>query len=93
MGKEEYNEMYIHHDNEYITVHRVNPHTRKGYFLIAHTAFPGYGNGNGGFGKTKLPGTQAKLIGAWNLEVDNSPGNESPCGRRQDNTTWLAKQN
>ncbi|KAJ6193393.1 LOW QUALITY PROTEIN: glycogen debranching enzyme [Bipolaris maydis] len=64
----EYNETYIHHDNEYITVHRVNPHTRKGYFLIAHTAFPGYG-----FGKTKLPGTQAKLIGAWNLEVDNSP--------------------
>lgn len=73
MGKEEYDETYIHHDQEYITVHRVNPHTRKGYFLIAHTAFPGYGNGNGGFGQTKLPGTQAKLIGSWNLEVDNSP--------------------
>lgn len=72
MGKEEYSETYIHHDHEYITVHRVNPHTRKGYFLIAHTAFPGYGNGNGGFGETKLPGTTAKLIGAWNLEVDNS---------------------
>jgi glycogen debranching enzyme len=73
MGKEEYSETYIHHDQEYITVHRVNPHTRKGYFLIAHTAFPGYGNGNGGFGQTKLPGTTAKLIGSWNLEVDNSP--------------------
>jgi glycogen debranching enzyme len=72
MGKEEYTETYIHHDNEYITVHRVNPHTRKGYFLIAHTAFPGYSDSNGGFGKTKLPGTQAKFIGAWNLEVDNS---------------------
>lgn len=72
MGKKEYNETYIHHDREYITVHRVNPHTRKGYFLIAHTAFPGYGNGNGGFGPTKLPGTKAKLIGSWNLEVDNS---------------------
>ena len=73
MGKEEYDETYIHHDQEYITVHRVNPHTRKGYFLIAHTAFPGYGNGNGGFGQTKLPGTKARLIGSWNLEVDNSP--------------------
>ncbi|KAJ4380249.1 bifunctional 4-alpha-glucanotransferase/amylo-alpha-1,6-glucosidase [Didymella sp. IMI 355093] len=73
MGKEQYSETYIHHDQEYITVHRVNPHTRKGYFLIAHTAFPGYGNGNGGFGQTKLPGTMAKLIGSWNLEVDNSP--------------------
>jgi glycogen debranching enzyme len=72
MGKEEYTETYIHHDQEYITVHRVDPHTRKGYFLIAHTAFPGYGNGNGGFGQTKLPGTHAKLIGAWNLDVDNS---------------------
>jgi glycogen debranching enzyme len=73
MGTEEFTETYIHHDNEYITVHRVHPRTRKGYFLIAHTAFPGYGNGNGGFGQTKLPGTKAKLIGSWNLEVDNSP--------------------
>ncbi len=72
MGKEEYDETYIHHDKEYITVHRVNPQTRKGFFLIAHTAFPGYGSGNGGFAQTKLPGTQAKLVGSWNLEVDNS---------------------
>lgn len=72
MGKEAYNETYIHHDHEYITVHRVEPHTRKGFFLIAHTAFPGYGNGNGGFRKTNLPGTKAKLIGSWNLEVDNT---------------------
>ncbi|KAF2474646.1 glycogen debranching enzyme [Lindgomyces ingoldianus] len=73
MGKKEYTETYIHHDNEYITVHRVHPQTRRGYFLIAHTAFPGYGNGNGGLGPTKLPGTKAKLIGSWMLEVDNSP--------------------
>jgi glycogen debranching enzyme len=73
MGKQEYNETYIHHDREYITVHRVNPRTRKGYFLIAHTAFQGYGDGNGGFGPTDLPGTTAKLIGSWTLEVDNSP--------------------
>ncbi|KAL6708669.1 bifunctional 4-alpha-glucanotransferase/amylo-alpha-1,6-glucosidase [Coniothyrium glycines] len=72
MGREEYDETYIHHDGEYITVHRVNPHTRKGYFLIAHTAFPGHGNGHTAFGQTKLPGTQAKLIGSWNLEVDNN---------------------
>ncbi|PVH97782.1 glycoside hydrolase family 133 protein [Periconia macrospinosa] len=72
MGKKGYNETYIHHENEYITVHRVDPSTRKGIFLIAHTAFPGYGNGNGCIGSTKLPGSQAKLIGSWNLEVDNS---------------------
>jgi glycogen debranching enzyme len=73
MGQKEYTETYIHHDREYITVHRVHPQTRRGYFLIAHTAFPGYGNGNGGFGPTHLPGTKAKLIGSWNLEVDASP--------------------
>lgn len=72
MGKDGYAETFIHHDNEYITVHRVHPQTRKGYFLIAHTAYPGYGNGNGGFPPVNLPGTRAKLLGAWSLEVDQS---------------------
>lgn len=72
MGREGYDECFIHHDNEYITVHRVHPQTRRGYFLIAHTAYPGYGNGNGGFPPVHLPGTKAKLLGAWNFEVDQS---------------------
>ncbi|KAF2669670.1 glycogen debranching enzyme [Microthyrium microscopicum] len=72
MGKDGYSETFIHHDNEYITVHRVHPQSRKGYFLIAHTAFPGYGNGNGGFPPVRLPGTRAKAIGAWMFEVDSS---------------------
>lgn len=72
MGREGYEETYIHHDREYITVHRLHPITRKGYFLIAHTAFPGYGNGNGGFPPVTLPDTKAKLLGAWTLEVDQS---------------------
>jgi glycogen debranching enzyme len=71
-AKDDYSECFIHHDKEYITIHRVQPHSRKGYFLIAHTAFPGYGNGNGGFPDTKLPGTKAKCIGAWMFEVDTS---------------------
>ncbi|EOD49282.1 putative glycogen debranching enzyme protein [Neofusicoccum parvum UCRNP2] len=72
MGQEGYDETFIHHDREFITVHRVHPKTRKGYFLIAHTAFPGYGDGNGGFPPVQLPGTQAKLIGSWFLEVEDS---------------------
>lgn len=72
MGQENYDETFIHHDREYITVHRVHPKTRKGYFLIAHTAFPGYGGGNGGFPPVHLPGTQANLIGSWFLEVEDS---------------------
>ncbi|KAK3069360.1 bifunctional 4-alpha-glucanotransferase/amylo-alpha-1,6-glucosidase [Teratosphaeriaceae sp. CCFEE 6253] len=73
MGKDGYDECFVHHDGEYITVHRLHPKTRKGYYLIAHTAFPGYGNGNAGINSQTLGGTKAKLLGAWNLEVDQSP--------------------
>ncbi|KAL2351634.1 hypothetical protein BJ546DRAFT_253278 [Cryomyces antarcticus] len=72
MGKDGYDETHVHHEGEYITVHRVHPQSRKGYFLIAHTAFPGYGNGNGGFSPVHLTGTKAKPLGSWLLEVDAS---------------------
>lgn len=69
MGVEGYDETHIHHDGEYITVHRVHPKTRKGIFLIAHTAFPG--NESGAIlAPTHISGTQAKHIGSWALEVD-----------------------
>jgi glycogen debranching enzyme len=72
MGMDGYNECHVHHDGEYITVHRLHPKSRKGYYLIAHTAYPGYGNGNAGFQPQTLTGTKAKLLGAWNLECDQS---------------------
>lgn len=72
MGKDMYDETHIHHEDQYITVHRVHPQSRKGYFLIAHTAFPGYGNGNGGFNPVHLTGTKARHLGSWMLEVDDS---------------------
>lgn len=72
MGKDGYDETFVHHDGEYITVHRIHPKSRKGYYLIAHTAYPGYGNGNGGFGPQTLTGTKAKLLGAWKLKCDQS---------------------
>ncbi|KAE9971343.1 hypothetical protein BLS_004479 [Venturia inaequalis] len=77
MGKDGYDETFIHHDREYITIHRVHPRSRKGFFCIAHTAFPGYGNGNGGFPPVHLPGTKAKLLGSWMLEVDASDAAKS----------------
>lgn len=72
MGMDQYDECFVHHDGEYITVHRMHPKSRKGYYLIAHTAFPGYGNGNAGFQPQWLTGTKAKLLGAWSLECDQS---------------------
>lgn len=70
MGKDGYEETHIHHEDQYITVHRVHPVSRKGYFSIAHTAFPGYGNGNGALNPVHLTGTKAKHLGSWMLEVD-----------------------
>ena len=72
MGKDGYSETFLDHQGELITLHRVHPDSRKGYFLIAHTAFPGHGNGNGGLRPVHLAGTKARLIGAWTLEVDQT---------------------
>lgn len=72
MGRDGYHETFIHHEGEYITVHRVHPQTRKGYFLVAHTAFPGYNNDHGSLTPVHLSGTKAKVLGAWSLWVDAS---------------------
>jgi glycogen debranching enzyme len=72
MGKDGYEEAHIHHEDQYVTVHRVHPKSRKGYFLIAHTAFPGYGKGNAGLSPVHLTGTKARHLGSWMLEVDTS---------------------
>ena len=72
MGKDGYDETFLDHQGELITLHRVHPDSRKGYILIAHTAFPGYGNGNGGLRPVTLAGTKVRQLGAWVLEVDSS---------------------
>ncbi|KAE8388292.1 glucanotransferase domain of glycogen debranching enzyme-domain-containing protein [Aspergillus alliaceus] len=69
MGVDGYDETHIHHDGEYITVHRVHPKTRKGIFLIAHTSFPGQ-NGTSTLAPTHLTGTRVKQLGAWLLDVE-----------------------
>lgn len=70
MGKDGYDETHIHHEDQYVTVHRVHPESRKGYFLIAHTAYPGYGDSRGTFSPVHLSGTKARHLGSWMLEVD-----------------------
>ena len=77
MGRDGYDETHIHHEGEYVTVHRVHPITRKGYFLIAHTAFPGCGEGRGNFNPVHLTATKAKPMGTWCLEVDVSPSTKA----------------
>ena len=72
MGKDGYEETFIDHQGEYITVHRLHPLKRKGYLVAAHTAYPGCGHGYGFLSPVHLRGTKAKLLGCWKLEVDSS---------------------
>ncbi|RPA84891.1 hypothetical protein BJ508DRAFT_205664 [Ascobolus immersus RN42] len=71
MGRDGYTEMHVHHEGEYITVHRVHPKTHRGYFLIAHTAV-GNKEGRGEINPIVLTGTKVKTIGSWYLKVDDS---------------------
>ena len=72
MGKDGYDETYIHHENEYITVQRSHPRSRKGYFLIARTAFAHRENTDKVLGPARLSGTKAEFLGCWTLDVDSS---------------------
>ncbi|MCJ1313405.1 hypothetical protein MMC25_007083 [Agyrium rufum] len=72
MGQDGYDETHIHHEGEYVTVHRLHPLSRKGYFLVAHTAFPGAATTDHTLSPVHLSATKAKLMGSWTLEVDAS---------------------
>lgn len=69
MGIEGHDETHIHHEDQYITVHRVHPKSRKGVFAIAHTAYPSNGSINGRLAPVHLTGIKVKMIGSWKLEV------------------------
>ena len=72
MGQQGYEESFIDHRDQYITVHRVDPRTRKGFFLIAHCAYPGFGESTPYFNPVYLAGNKAKLLGAFSLQADGS---------------------
>lgn len=84
MGKNGYDETHPHHEGEYITVHRIHPKSRKGYFAVAHTAFLGYGGGNGTLTPVHLSGTKAKFLGGWKLNVDASDATKTAVIENRD---------
>lgn len=69
-GREGYDETHIHHEGQYITIHRVHPKLWKGFFVIAHTAFPGLTADGATLEPIRLVGSKAKLLGSWKLEVE-----------------------
>ncbi|KAG0357454.1 hypothetical protein BGZ54_000334, partial [Gamsiella multidivaricata] len=68
MALQGFEEAHVHHENEYIIVHRQQPTTLKGYILIAHTSF--YDNPKkGDIIPIKLRDTGAKVVMSVGLEV------------------------
>ncbi|KAG0242510.1 family 13 glycoside hydrolase [Mortierella sp. GBAus27b] len=68
MALKGYEEAHVHHEGEYILVHRQQPTTLKGYILIAHTSF----HENPEKGHTmpiKLRDTTAKVLLSVGLKV------------------------
>ncbi|KAF9940651.1 hypothetical protein BGZ67_007146 [Mortierella alpina] len=65
-----YEEAHVHHENEYIIVHRQQPTTLKGYILIAHTSF--YDNPKrGDIMPIKLRDTTAKVVLSLGLSISS----------------------
>ncbi|KAK7204849.1 glucanotransferase domain of glycogen debranching enzyme-domain-containing protein [Myxozyma melibiosi] len=60
-------EMHVHHEGNFVTVHRVSPREGKGWFLIAHTKFTDNCS-NQRLGTIILQGTFARSIIATSLE-------------------------
>ncbi|GBC01200.1 hypothetical protein RclHR1_00410027 [Rhizophagus clarus] len=61
-----YIETHVHLENDYISVHRLHPHTHKGYLLIAHCAFT---NNSSSISPIKLRGTRVELVFSTTLKV------------------------
>ncbi|KAJ1675565.1 bifunctional 4-alpha-glucanotransferase/amylo-alpha-1,6-glucosidase [Spiromyces aspiralis] len=64
-----YQEIHVHHEGEFITVHRQHPVTRNGYLLVAHCAFPG-ARDNAPFSNARLYGTVAEAVLSYRLVVE-----------------------
>ncbi|OLL22964.1 Glycogen debranching enzyme [Neolecta irregularis DAH-3] len=69
MGREGFTECHVHHENEYISVHRVHPQTREGYLLVAHTAFS-KSLDRGDFNTIELRGTVVEVLESCRLVIN-----------------------
>ncbi|CCE64830.1 hypothetical protein TPHA_0I03290 [Tetrapisispora phaffii CBS 4417] len=75
-------EMHVHHEGQYITFHRTNSKTGKGYYLIVRTKFSDF-NEDQMFPSVTLRATKCKFNCAYSLEkVDTSfsPDNDLLTG-------------
>lgn len=69
MGQEKADECYLHHEGQYITIHRVEPQSGTGYFLIARTKFSEEGDQK--LSDVFLEGTKAECVLSVSLRATN----------------------
>ncbi|KAJ2867181.1 bifunctional 4-alpha-glucanotransferase/amylo-alpha-1,6-glucosidase, partial [Coemansia erecta] len=62
----QYQEVHVHHEGEYVTIHRVHPVTREGVLMVAHCAFNGASE-HAHFDNPKLYGTSVAPDFAFRL--------------------------
>ncbi|KAI9506252.1 glycogen debranching enzyme [Coemansia spiralis] len=62
----QYQEVHVHHESEYVTIHRVHPVTREGVLMVAHCAFRGASE-HAPFANPKLYGTSVTPGFAYRL--------------------------
>ncbi|KAJ2787369.1 bifunctional 4-alpha-glucanotransferase/amylo-alpha-1,6-glucosidase [Coemansia interrupta] len=74
----QYQEVHVHHESEYVTIHRVHPVTREGVLMIAHCAFRG-ATESPWFDNPRLYGTAATPVFAYRLRsaADNNGSNDA----------------
>ncbi|KAG0687543.1 hypothetical protein C6P40_002206 [Pichia californica] len=73
----EKNEMFVHHESEFITIHRLNSKTGRGYLLVARTKF--FQDGDQNLTPIVLHGVKAKPKFSYALiksEQDNEQKND-----------------
>ncbi|KAJ2121323.1 bifunctional 4-alpha-glucanotransferase/amylo-alpha-1,6-glucosidase [Coemansia sp. RSA 720] len=61
-----FQEVHVHHESDYVTVHRVHPVTREGVLMVAHCAFRGTPE-TASFENPRLYGTAATAEFAYRL--------------------------
>lgn len=71
MAREGFNEVFVHHENDFVIIHRVHPITHDGYLLIARTAFR-KDAGNAALNPIRLQNQSVRVLEAASLKVEKS---------------------
>ncbi|GAA6000015.1 bifunctional 4-alpha-glucanotransferase/amylo-alpha-1,6-glucosidase [Rhodotorula paludigena] len=71
-------EGHFSQEGEYVTAHRVNPVTHKGYLLVARTAFSAGGDKHKGEAPTmRLDGTRVRFIAGASVEIKSTASRDT----------------